>query len=100
MTQFISFYRLLLPDGKRDETEKDIRGVRRINNNVLRQFATASNRVDLPLDHPLKSTLQSVPSKIRITYKSETVDTPENRFVKHALKSFQSLCGQIQVKTE
>ncbi len=48
---------------KEDETEKDIRGVRRINNNVLRQFATASNRVDLPLDHPLKSTLQSSPIK-------------------------------------
>lgn len=83
---------------KETETEKDTRGVRRINNNVLRQFATASNRVDLPLDHPLKSTLQSVPSKIRITYKSETVDTPENRFVKHALKSFQSLCGRFRSK--
>ena len=83
---------------KESETEKDIRGVRRINNNVLRQIATASNRVDLPLDHPLKSTLQSIPSKIRITYKSETVDTPENRFVKHALKSFQSLCGRFRSK--
>ena len=83
---------------KLDETEKDIRSVRKINNNVLRQFATASNRVDLPLDHPLKYTLQTVPSKIRITYKSETLDTPENRFVKHALKSFQSLCGRFRSK--
>jgi predicted component of viral defense system (DUF524 family) len=83
---------------KESETEKDIRGVRRINNNVLRQFTTTSNRVDLPLDHSLKSTLQSIPTKIRITYKSETVDTPENRFVKHALKSFQSLCGRFRSK--
>jgi len=78
------------------ETEKDIRSIRRISNNVLRQFTTESNRVDLPLDHPLKSTLQSIPLKIRIIYKSETVDTPENRFVKHALKSFQSLCGRFR----
>ena len=83
---------------KESETEKDIRGVRRISNTVIRQIATATNRVDLPEDHPLKSTLQSVPSKIRITYKSATVDTPENRFVKHALKSFLSLCSRFRSK--
>jgi hypothetical protein len=83
---------------KETETEKDIRGVRKINSTVLRQIVTTSNRVDLPLDHALKSTLQSIPSKIRITSKSETVDTPENRFVKHALKSFQSLCGRFRSK--
>jgi len=83
---------------KESETEKDIRGVRKINNSVLHQIVTTSNRVDLSFDHPLKPTLLSIPSKIRITYKSETVDTPENRFMKHALKSFQLLCGRFKSK--
>jgi len=83
---------------KQNETEQDIRGVRRINNKILRQFVSASNRVDLPTVHPLRSNLNTLPSKIRITYKTETVDTPENRFVKHALKSFQSLCGRLRSK--
>ena len=83
---------------KETETEKDIRGVRKISNTILRQIVTTSNRVDLPLNHPLKSALQSIPSKVRITSKSETVDTPENRFVKHALKSFQTLCGRFRSK--
>lgn len=83
---------------KDSETEKDIRAVRRINNAALKQIAGASNRIDLPDTHPLKSTLQSVPSKIRVTYKTETVDTPENRFVKHALNSFLSFIGEFRIK--
>lgn len=83
---------------KDSETEKDIRGIRRINNAALRQIAGASNRIDLPDNHPLKSTLQSIPAKIRITYKTETVDTPENRFVKHALSTFLSFIGEFRTK--
>jgi len=67
----------------------DIRNVRRLNNNAIRQIASATNRFNLPDGHPLVSKqLKSIPSKIRITNKIETIDTPENRFVKHALQSF------------
>jgi|ERR1035437_3123450 predicted component of viral defense system (DUF524 family) len=83
---------------KESETEKDIRSVRRINNTTLRQIAGATNRMNLHDGHSLKSTLQSVPSRIRITYKTETVDTPENRFVKHALTSFLSFIGEFRIK--
>ncbi len=71
------------------EIDKDIRSVRRFNNKALRQIASATNRIELPAGHLLKSsTLDSIPTKIRSTYKTETVDTPENRFVKYALQTF------------
>lgn len=80
------------------ETDKDIRGVKRINQKILRQIAGATNRIDLPETHLLKQTLHSVPSKVRITFKTETVDTPENRFIKHALSVFLSFVGEFRIK--
>ena len=73
---------------KESESEKDIRGIKKIGSKELRQVASASNRIRLPEQHPLYSTIQSLPSKLRVTTKEETVDTPENRFIKHALSSF------------
>lgn len=83
---------------KESETIKDIRSIRRIKNSGLRQIGFAKNRVDLPNDHPLKSIVSSLPSKLRSSYNIETVDTQENRFIKHALTSFQSLCWAIKSK--
>jgi len=73
---------------KETEIEKDIRSIRRINNHGLRQITNASKRIDLPNEHSLKSLLTTIPSKITTSHKIETVDTPENRFVKYALQSF------------
>jgi predicted component of viral defense system (DUF524 family) len=74
---------------KECETSEDIRGARRLNSKALRQIASATNRIKLPDTHPLKTErLQSIPSRINISNNTETVDTPENRFVKHALQSF------------
>lgn len=83
---------------KESESEKDIRGVKRIGNKALRQITSATNRIDLADNHPLKSIVNSIPAKIRITHKTETVDTPENRFVKHALISFLSFIGEFSNK--
>lgn len=80
------------------ETSKDIRGVRRLSSSGIKQIIYATNRIDFPQNHPLKSTLDSIPSKISITYKSETVNTPENRFVKHALKSFLTFISEFRIK--
>ena len=81
------------------EIDRDIRGVRRLNNKALRQIATASNRIGLPEGHPLEW-LDSIPAKIKINYKKETIDTPENRFVKHALKTFLSVVSDLKSRTE
>lgn len=68
---------------------KDIRSVRRMNSFSIRQIASRSNRVNLP--KPI-SNLSDVPTKIETTRKSETTDTPENRFIKHALEVFLQFC--------
>ena len=77
---------------------KDIRAVKRMDSSALRQITSATNRISLPDNHPLKTRMPSVPSKINITSKTETVDTPENRFVKYALNSFRSFIGDFRIK--
>lgn len=84
---------------KETETYKDIRSVRRFNNKTLYQIAGATNRFVLPKGHPLKSELiESIPAKIRVTDKTETADTPENRFVKHALQTFLFFVSNFKSK--
>ncbi|MEP7267745.1 MAG: DUF2357 domain-containing protein [Saprospiraceae bacterium] len=85
---------------KESETIKDIRSVRRFTNTALRQISNAANRIKLPEKHPLKSTIASIPSKLKVHFKTETVDTPENRFVKHALISFQTFCSDFKIKVK
>jgi predicted component of viral defense system (DUF524 family) len=68
---------------------KGIRSVRRMNSFSIRQIASRSNRFKLAT--PIGN-LYDVPSKIETTHKSETTDTPENRFIKHALEVFLQFC--------
>lgn len=73
---------------------KDIRNVRKFNGSVIRQLATRSNRVALKEDHYLatKYGIKDIPLKIVSHQKGETVDTPENRFIKYALESYLKFC--------
>jgi predicted component of viral defense system (DUF524 family) len=70
-----------------NEELKDIRSIRRFSSSNIKQLTTASNRISLPKGHILESEYQvyDIPSKIISTRKVETLDTPENRFIKHAL---------------
>ncbi len=68
---------------------KDTRSIRRLNSFSIRQLASRSNRVKLL--NPIGK-LKDVPTKIESTHKVETIDTPENRFVKHALEVFLQFC--------
>jgi predicted component of viral defense system (DUF524 family) len=74
---------------------KSISSVKRIDKKIIRQFASPTQRFDLPLGHPLKKLLSSLPEKIQLISKEETVDTPENRFVKFALETFRKLCSDF-----
>ncbi len=67
---------------------------------VARQIASASRRVPLPAGHPLASRLSSVPEHVTITRNVETLDTAENRFVKHALRTFQAFVAEIRERLE
>lgn len=82
------------------ESVKDIRSIKRFTNSALRQIKYANNRVEIPIDHQLKSVLKSIPSKISVTNKTESVDTLENRFVKFVLSSFQSFFNDVRTKSK
>ena len=82
-----------------EEVEQiDIRIIKRSRNSGIRQIAGNSNRSRLPNNHPLnKLGLHTIPSKIHSSKKIETVDTPENRFIKYVLKEFHSFCSSFEL---
>jgi len=81
--------------------DKDIRNVRRFSNDNLRQFIQRQKRTELPEDHYLRQYgVATLPEKISTTRKIDSVDTPENRFIKHALESFLKLCSDIHKAAE
>lgn len=72
-----------------ETTTADIRSVRRFTNAATKQVASGSNRFPLQASHPLNQTgIISLPQKINSFRKIEHTDTPENRFIKHALEVF------------
>jgi predicted component of viral defense system (DUF524 family) len=81
------------------ETEEtvDIRRVRRFSRSNLREIANATNRSGLPESNYLNRHrgITSVPSRIASSRKTDSFDTPENRFVRHALETFLQFCSGI-----
>lgn len=77
--------------------ERDIRRARRITPSQLRQIASGTDRINLPKNHNLRTKLNisSIPARITAEIKTDTVDTPENRFVKHVLQEFQRFSGFV-----
>lgn len=77
-----------------EEVEKDMRSIRRVNRHVISQLAAPGNRVMRPVPHSKR--LASVPSRVTVRMKTDSVDTPENRFVKHALGVFIGFVTHIK----
>ena len=72
-----------------EEEVVDIRRIKRFNNAATKQITSGSNRLPLKASHPLyTSGIHSIPNKINSYRKIEHTDTPENRFIKHALEVF------------
>ncbi|NQT64528.1 MAG: DUF2357 domain-containing protein [Candidatus Marinimicrobia bacterium] len=80
--------------------EHDIRRSRRILPKQLRQLASRNDRIPIPEDHPLRSKMASIPSKLTTEVKIDTLDTPENRFVKYALLEFGQFCSLVRRQVE
>ena len=87
--------------------KEDVRNIpvgqsRRIGRRELRQLAKGARRIDVPEQHPLRqqNILQTLPERIDVRDKRDTVDTPENRFVKYALETFQKTLEEMQAKLE
>jgi hypothetical protein len=81
---------------------KDIRRIRRFNQKNIKQLVTKSNRMEISNDHFLNKTygITSIPTKIDSTRKTESIDTAENRFIKHALEEFLFFCENCELKFE
>ena len=74
----------------------DARRIKRFKNSELRKLINSDNRLKLKDTHPLyKKGIKSVATKIESYRKFESVDTSENRFIKHALETFLKFCMDI-----
>jgi predicted component of viral defense system (DUF524 family) len=81
--------------------ERDVRSAGRYSNTNIKQILKGGNRTKLPDYHSLHQYgVVSLPERISIERKIDSVDTPENRFIKHALESFLKLCTDINKAAE
>ena len=70
------------------ESSKGICNVKRVNRSIMKQIITRPNRTILGEQHHLKKKFESLPNYVNTIDKRETTDIPENRFIKHVLKTF------------
>ena len=76
--------------------EKDICSVKKLGRQELKQVASCKNRLPLGEGKSIGDNITSVPRRLSVSYKKDTVDVAENRFVKFVLQSFSSFCSTIQ----
>ncbi|MFN8776296.1 MAG: DUF2357 domain-containing protein [Flavobacteriales bacterium] len=81
--------------------ECDIRNAGRLTNTNIREILKAGKRTPLPAQHFLRNLgIDSLPERIASVRKTDSVDTPENRFIKFALESFLKFCMEINAKAK
>ncbi len=81
--------------------EKDIRNARRFSNANIKEILKGGRRTKLPETHYLRSYgIGTLPERITTIRKTDSVDTPENRFIKHALENFLKFCTDINNKAQ
>lgn len=81
--------------------EKDIRNARRFSNANMKETLKGGRRTKLPEAHCLRTYgIDTLPERITTIRKTDSVDTPENRFIKHALESFLKFCTDINNKAK
>jgi len=82
----------------------DIRRSGRLGRYEVRQLASGSRRMAVPDTHPIHALMATITEKLNVRDKHDTVDTPENRFVKHALSQFlqtlEEILGKFKAKGE
>lgn len=81
--------------------EKDIRNARRFSNTNIKEILKGGSRSRLPETHFLRNYgIETLPERITTIRKADSVDTPENRFIKHALENFLKFCTDINHKAK
>ncbi|MGB7529240.1 DUF2357 domain-containing protein [Sphingobacterium cellulitidis] len=82
---------------KNNETSIKSSQIRRVNRSVTKNLITATNRIDCnDLTYLTKVGLTSIPSRIQSTTRIESIDTQENRFIKHVLGVFLNFVENCQ----
>ncbi|WP_033957523.1 DUF2357 domain-containing protein [Psychroserpens jangbogonensis] len=80
---------------------KDVRSLKKLKSKDLRQLIHSQNRVPLPSSHPLRNSgINSIAVKIPTSIHDESIDTPENRFIKYVLETFLFFCEEIILKSK
>ncbi len=75
---------------------RDIRQAKRFSNTNVKQLLQTGSRTKLPESHYLRRYgLDSLPERITTIRKADSLDTPENRFIKHALETFLKFCTDV-----
>ncbi len=79
--------------------ERNIVGVKRLNRKNIRQIASSTDRVQLPMGMRtgMPEGLTSVPRRIEVEYKRDTTDCQENQFVKFVLRTLVNFCSDLQM---
>lgn len=81
--------------------EKDICNARRFSNANIKEILKGGKRKKLPYSHYLRRYgIETLPERITTIGKTDSVDTPENRFIKHALENFLKFCTDINNKAK
>lgn len=76
--------------------KKDIRGIKRFTNTNIKELVKAAKRTNLSsYDYRKIYGLNTLPERITSSRKTDSVDTPENRFIKHTLETFLKFCSDI-----
>jgi len=76
--------------------EKDIRNARRFSNTNIKEILKGGKRTRLPDSHYMRSYgIDTLSERITTIRKTDSVDTPENRFIKHSLENFLKFCTDI-----
>jgi predicted component of viral defense system (DUF524 family) len=86
-----------------DSERRPIAQLRRPGKDFARQVSTSSNRIYLGDAHPLVGLMQrfgtarpSLPAVVSVHRRLESIDTAENRFVKHVLSHFADFLQRIE----
>jgi predicted component of viral defense system (DUF524 family) len=81
--------------------QKDIRNARRFSNTNIKEILKSAKRTSLPEHHYMRSYgIKSLPERVTTIRKTDSVDTPENRFIKHALENLLKFCTDINNKAK
>ncbi len=76
-------------------TERHIESVKRLPKSGLRQIVNRTDR--FPCPGVIKG-LDTLPRHLIVAHKTDSIDTPENQFVKYVLTSFYGFCSSLRTK--